>query len=280
MRSAAVLLSVMVLARAGQRAMAQEMPFDAMGETKLSFNPSADPLGNIDSYKMLAQADIEGQWSKDDGKNATEKMNELLSFLSVIHVDVKLVGFDGDGNYGLKVSPPRMPPPCISTRNGSRVCGGSHASSAPTRSPQSFPAPLTRSGAQVDEEDFMRYFDAMLEEYEKEAGVLKAESGKAHTLPIKREFFFRVMKAKKALNEDISTKVRSWLLTENREATTSRGGGLVPVGIVDEVAPVRPRPPPPAPPALPAPAPALRPGHASPFALRAPARPPRAGAGA
>jgi len=127
----------------------------------------------------------------------------------------------------------------------------------------------------------MRYFDAMLEEYEKEAGVLTAESGKAHTLPIKREFFFRVMKAKKALNEDISTKVRSWLLTENREATTSRGGGLVPVGIVDEAPP----PPAPARPSRPArpcarPATPRAPSHSPPFALRGPARPPLAGAGA
>ncbi len=46
---------------------------------------------------------------------------DIVSFNSVLHVDVKLVGFDGDGNYGLK----------------------------------------------VDEADFLRYFETVLEEHEK-----------------------------------------------------------------------------------------------------------------
>lgn len=100
----------------------QELPLDGNQATAaLSFNPASDPFGNVDTYKMLQKADIEGQWSKDDGRNATEKMEELLKFSSVLHIDVKLVGFDGDGNYDLK----------------------------------------------VDEADFLRYFETVLEEHEK-----------------------------------------------------------------------------------------------------------------
>lgn len=100
----------------------QELPLDGNQATgALFYNPSSDPLGDVDSYKMLQQADVEGQWSKDDGRNATEKMQDVMSFSSVLHVDVKLVGFDGDGNYDLK----------------------------------------------VDEADFLRYFETVLEEHEK-----------------------------------------------------------------------------------------------------------------
>jgi hypothetical protein len=114
--AAAVLVCLVALAGC------QELPLDGNQATAaLSFNPSSDPFGNVDTYKMLQKADIEGQWSKDDGRNATEKMEELLKFSSVLHIDVKLVGFDGDGNYDLK----------------------------------------------VDEADFLRYFETVLEEHEK-----------------------------------------------------------------------------------------------------------------
>ena len=44
----------------------------------------------------------------------------------------------------------------------------------------------------MSEADLLRYFETMLEEHEKEAGVLNAGKGSAHTLPIRRKFFFRV----------------------------------------------------------------------------------------
>ena len=102
MRGTVALVAALLVANVGQQAAAQELPLDG-GATPLSFNPASDPLGDVDTYKMLQQGDVEGQWSKDDGKNATEKMKELLKFDSITHVDIKLVGFDGDGNYGLKV---------------------------------------------------------------------------------------------------------------------------------------------------------------------------------
>ena len=179
---------------AGGRALAQELPLDgsfsnAAAET---FNPSVDPLGEIDTYQSLSRADIEGQWSKDDGRNVTQKMEELLTFGSIVHVDVKLVGFDGDGNYGLK----------------------------------------------VNEADFLQYFETVLEEHEKEAMVLNSRTGASHSLPIRRKFFFRVIKAKKALNEDISSRIRSWLLTDGMSSETDAEAThrhTVPVSIVDEV---------------------------------------------
>jgi len=182
-----------VLAAVGV-AFAQELPLDgsfgnAAAET---FNPSADPLGDIDTYASLSKADIEGQWSKDDGRNVTQKMEDLLTFGSIVHVDVKLVGFDGDGNYGLSVK----------------------------------------------EADFLQYFETVLEEHEKEAMVLNSRTGNSHSLPIRRKFFFRVIKAKKALNEDISSRIRSWLLTDGKETDTDAEASVrhtVPVSIVDEV---------------------------------------------
>jgi len=118
-------------------------------------------------------------------------MKELLSFGSITHVDVKLVGFDGDGNYGLS----------------------------------------------VDEADFLRYFETILEEHEKEAMVINSKTGSSHKLPIRKRFFFRVIKAKKSVNEDITNRIRSWIVTESGDNTDEaiRSTSRVPVQIVDEV---------------------------------------------
>ena len=172
---------------------AQDLPLDGatlgqQGGAAESFNPSSDPLGDIDTYLSLSKADVEGQWSKDDGRNVTQKLEELRTFGSVVHVDVKLVGFDGDGNYGLK----------------------------------------------VEEADFLRYFEMVLEEHEKEAMVLNSREGASHALPIRRKFFFRVIKAKKSLGEDVSSRIRSWLLTSNKDSEAS-ARHTVPVSIVDDV---------------------------------------------
>jgi hypothetical protein len=183
---------VVALALACGTAGAQNLPLDGgllsnQGAAE-TFNPSSDPLGDVDTYLSLSRADVEGQWSKDDGRNVTQKLEELRTFGSVVHVDVKLVGFDGDGNYGLK----------------------------------------------VDEADFLRYFEMVLEEHEKEAMVLNVREGTSHVLPIRRKFFFRVVKAKKELNEDVSSRIRSWLLTSGKDAEASVRH-TVPVSIVDDV---------------------------------------------
>ncbi|EKX39432.1 hypothetical protein GUITHDRAFT_114391 [Guillardia theta CCMP2712] len=174
---------------------AQELPLDGDGlhsNNVLSFNPSKDPLGDVDTYRMISSGDVEGEWSKDDGRNITEKMKELMTFGSIVHVDVKLVGFDGDGNYDVN----------------------------------------------VNEADFLRYFETVLEEHEKEAMVLNARAGAPHSLPIRRKFFFRVMKAKKSLNEDLASRIRSWIVTEMKDEDRERvikNGSPVPVSIVDDV---------------------------------------------
>lgn len=188
--SAALLVLGLFCVRGG---LGQEVLLGDNGPSSaaLSFNPATDPLADVDTYKLLTQADIEGQWSQDDGRNVTEKMKELMSFGSITHVDVKLVGFDGDGNYDLK----------------------------------------------VDEADFLRYFETVLEEHEKEAMVVNAKKGKSHILPIRKRFFFRVIKAKASINEDITNRIRSWIVTKNSNDIDEaiRSGSRVPVNLVDEV---------------------------------------------
>ena len=191
-RALPLVLAMLVLVGCMAAVAAQEFDPSAFGTGAAAetFNPSADPLGDVDTYRQLAQADLEGQWSKDDGRNATEKMQELLTFSSIVHIDVKLVGFDGDGNYGLK----------------------------------------------VDEADFLRYFETVLEEHEKEAMVLNTRAGASHSLPIRRKFFFRVIKAKRSLSEDISSRIRSWLLTDSKvDARETSARRTVPVDLIDQV---------------------------------------------
>ena len=76
-------LAMLVLVGCMAAVAAQEFDPSAFGTGAAAdtFNPSADPLGDVDTYRQLAQADLEGQWSKDDGRNATEKMQECISWL-------------------------------------------------------------------------------------------------------------------------------------------------------------------------------------------------------
>ena len=76
---------------------------DPQAETQF-FTASSDPFGEIDIYKLLSKADLNGKWAKDDGRNLTEKLGDIQSFVSILHIDVKLVGFDGEGNFGIRVS--------------------------------------------------------------------------------------------------------------------------------------------------------------------------------
>ena len=131
---------------------AQELPLDGSNSNVLTFNPSTDPLGDIDNFKLIIQSEIEGEWSKDDGRNESEKLEEILNFNSVLHIDVKLVGFDGDGNYGIRIS----------------------------------------------ESQLLRYFETILEEHEKEAMVINARPGESHRLPLRRKFFFHIIKLRRA----------------------------------------------------------------------------------
>ena len=173
---------------------AQELPLDGSNSNVLTFNPSTDPLGDIDNFKLIIQSEIEGEWSKDDGRNESEKLEEILNFNSVLHIDVKLVGFDGDGNYGIRIS----------------------------------------------ESQLLRYFETILEEHEKEAMVINARPGESHRLPLRRKFFFHIIKTPPSLNDDISSRIRSWLLTtignsDQDRKNALRDGVAVPVDMVDDL---------------------------------------------
>jgi hypothetical protein len=174
----------------------QELPLDGSQSNVLSFNPANDPLGDIDNYNLLQKSEVEGEWSKDDGRNETDKMNEILTFSSVLHIDVKLVGFEGDGNFGVRLS----------------------------------------------ESQLLRYFESVLEEHEKEAMVINVRPGESHRLPIRRKFYFRVLNAHKGLNDEISSRIRSWLLTASGVGDTAqrrhqalRDGVAVPISLVDDL---------------------------------------------
>ena len=174
----------------------QELPLDGSQSNVLSFNPANDPLGDIDNYNLLQKSEVEGEWSKDDGRNETDKINELLTFNSILHIDVKLVGFEGDGNFGVRVS----------------------------------------------ESQLLRYFETVLEEHEKEAMVINVRPGESHRLPIRRKFFFRVLNARKGLSDEISSRIRSWLLTatgvdasSQRRQQALRDGVAVPISMVDDL---------------------------------------------
>jgi hypothetical protein len=168
---------------------------DPQAETQY-FKASSDPFGEIDIYKLLSKADLSGKWAKDDGRNLTEKLGDIQNFMSILHIDVKLVGFDGDGNFGIRVS----------------------------------------------DTELLRYFETVLEEHEKDAMVVNVRPGQTHQVPISRKFFFRVMKARKGLSEDISDRVRSWVLTKvGHDASSAvfedavQNGVAVPVTLVDEL---------------------------------------------
>ena len=174
---------------------AQDVPLGSSEDREISLNAATDPLGDLDNFHAL-HSEHEGIWSKDDGRNTTEKMADILSFSSVLHIDVKLVGFDGDGNFGLRIA----------------------------------------------EAELLKYFETVLEEHEKHAMVINADPGESHHLPLRRKFFFRVMKAREGLSDEISDRIRSWVLTaagSNSEdpkfQDAVRDGVQVPVALVDDM---------------------------------------------
>eukprot|EP00741_Cyanophora_paradoxa_P025372 tig00000367_g24491.t1 len=80
---------------------------------KNGVNPSADlllldaardPLGELDSFARLSRDDQETLWSYNEDVPLSDRYKAALEPLEVgVPVDVRLVGFDGDSNYGASI---------------------------------------------------------------------------------------------------------------------------------------------------------------------------------
>ena len=58
--------------------------------------------GIVDTFSTLDRTELE-ELSVDSGDSLEERLTTLSEFQSVTFIDVKLVGFDGDGNEGIFV---------------------------------------------------------------------------------------------------------------------------------------------------------------------------------
>ena len=69
-----------------------------------------DPLASADPYDQLTESELHHHWSGDgaaaDGRVPTlaERLHALAELEEVTYVDVRLVGFEGDGNHGVHVA--------------------------------------------------------------------------------------------------------------------------------------------------------------------------------
>eukprot|EP00897_Mesotaenium_endlicherianum_P006582 jgi/Mesen1/5952/ME000301S05071 len=59
-----------------------------------------DPLGDLDTFAGLSEADKK-KWSQKDHVGVSAKIKALRELETSIVVEIKLVGFDGDGNFGI-----------------------------------------------------------------------------------------------------------------------------------------------------------------------------------
>ena len=67
----------------------------------LASHTESDVLSGLyDTFSTLSKEELE-ELSVDNGDFIDERLEKLAEFESVTFVDVKLVGFDGDGNEGL-----------------------------------------------------------------------------------------------------------------------------------------------------------------------------------
>lgn len=70
---------------------------------RLLFQYRKDPLAKVDSFETLSHHEREELWSFDDGTTLQQKIEHLDNFTSITFIDVKLVGFDGDGYLELSI---------------------------------------------------------------------------------------------------------------------------------------------------------------------------------
>ena len=82
----------------------------------LAVDPDGDPQAEIDPFLSLSSAELHRHWSFDgeDESPSTAptslgaRMHALKTLHDVTYVDVRLVGFEGDGNLGMAVGEPEL----------------------------------------------------------------------------------------------------------------------------------------------------------------------------
>lgn len=93
-------------------AAAQRTP----AQRTLTVDPDGDPQAEIDPFLSLSSAELHRHWSFDgeDESPSTAptslgaRMHALNTMHDVTYVDVRLVGFEGDGNLGMVVGEPEL----------------------------------------------------------------------------------------------------------------------------------------------------------------------------
>eukprot|EP00898_Chlorokybus_atmophyticus_P004638 jgi/Chlat1/5175/Chrsp33S05043 len=74
------------------------------------FQLDKDPRAKLDSFELLPQSSKRA-WARDDGSNMHTKAAQLAESLDVtVGLEIKLVGFDGDGNGKVELRPENFDP--------------------------------------------------------------------------------------------------------------------------------------------------------------------------
>jgi len=55
-------------------------------------------------FESLSEDELRDHWSQDDGSSLAEKAENLSQFEAKVAVDIKLVGFDGEGHMNFKLT--------------------------------------------------------------------------------------------------------------------------------------------------------------------------------
>lgn len=70
-----------------------------------AFESITDPLALHDPFERMTEAELASLWSDDDGHALEEKVRSLAVLDDQSMVEVRLVGFDGNGHLGVKLRP-------------------------------------------------------------------------------------------------------------------------------------------------------------------------------
>lgn len=66
-----------------------------------ALDPVADPFAERDAFVHLSEGELRSSWSADDGSSLNSKLEALTAVEHALFVEVRLVGFQGEGNGGV-----------------------------------------------------------------------------------------------------------------------------------------------------------------------------------